>query len=482
MFAIVLAVLLFSVVLIGVSNAGTNWVIQTVDSIGIVGNGSSLALDSFNNPHITYYDSTNDDLKYASWTGSSWVIQTVDSTGDVGVDSSLALDSSDNPHISYHDFTNWDLKYARGQNYPPTGSIEINNGDAYSNSTNVTLDLTHSADYATVSEVRYSNDGTFDTEPWDTPAGSKAWILTSGDGEKTVYFQIRDSEGLLSSTYFDSIILDTTAPVCSVLINNDDAYATSNSVMLQLTYNDATSGVYLVRYANHDENWGDWEAPSPTKAWTLPLGDGVKFVNYQVMDNVGNISPQPGDEITLDTTAPAGSVSINSGDASTSSTSATLSLTYSDATSGVSQVRYSNDGAWDTEVWESPAATKAWTLTSGDGEKTVYYQIKDNAGLLSSTYSDTITLETPSPTPTPSPSPTPDSTSTQTPAPTPPTQSPTPTQAETPTPSPQPTSATSTPSPTESGSDLTTIVIGVVAVVAIIAVSTVYILTKRTNK
>ena len=278
--------------------------------------------------------------------------------------------------------------------------------------------------------------------------------------------------------------MDTTAPVCSVLINNDDAYATSNSVMLQLTYNDATSGVYQVRYANHDENWGDWEAPSPTKAWTLHSGDGVKFVNYQVMDNAGHISPQLGDDITLDTTAPAGSVSINSGDTSTSSTSATLSLTYSDATSGVSQVRYSNDDAWDTEVWESPAATKEWTLTSEDGEKTVHYQIKDNAGLLSSTYSDTITLETPSP--NPSPTPTPTSTSTQTPAPTTPpqAQSPTPTatQAGAPTPSPQPTSATSTPQPTESGSDLTTIVIGVVAVVAIIAASTVYVLTKRTNK
>ena len=132
---------------------------------------------------------------------------------------------------------------------------------------------------------------------------------------------------------------------------------------------------------------------------------------------------------------------------STSSASATLSLTYSDATSGVSQVRYSNDGAWDTEVWESPAATKAWTLMSGDGEKTVYYQIKDNAGMLSSTYSDTITLETASPTPTPTPSPTPTSTSTQPPAPTPTlqAQSPTPTatQAGTPTPSPQPTSTTS---------------------------------------
>jgi hypothetical protein len=135
--------------------------------------------------------------------------------------------------------------------------------------------------------------------------------------------------------------------------------------------------------------------------------------------------------IKLDKAAPSGSIVINNGDASTTSTSVTLTLTYSDATSGVYQVRYSNDGSsWSS--WESASATKAWTLTSGDGTKTVYYQIRD-AGLLSSTYSDTISLQSPSPTPTPSPSPTqsPEPTPTPTPSPTP-SPSPTPPPDETP--------------------------------------------------
>ena len=41
-----------------------------------------------------------------------WHIETVDSTGDVGWHTSLALNSKDNPHISYWDGTNSDLKYA----------------------------------------------------------------------------------------------------------------------------------------------------------------------------------------------------------------------------------------------------------------------------------------------------------------------------------------------------------------------------------
>ena len=73
---------------------------------------SSIALDSVNNPHISYFDLTNVDLKYAVRNGSSWDIETVDSVGAVGGFNSLVLDSANNPHISYLDYTNNVLKYA----------------------------------------------------------------------------------------------------------------------------------------------------------------------------------------------------------------------------------------------------------------------------------------------------------------------------------------------------------------------------------
>ena len=54
----------------------------------------------------------------------------------------------------------------------------------------------------------------------------------------------------------------------------------------------------------------------------------------------------------------------------------------------------------DTELF---ATTKSWTLTSGEGEKTVWVKFKCSDGSWTSPVSDTIVLETTGPTPTPSP-------------------------------------------------------------------------------
>jgi hypothetical protein len=94
------------------SGRGGTWTIETVDATGLVGYWSSLALDAQDNPRISYLDLTNSDLKYASKSGGAWTIETVDATGIVGDCSSLALDAQGNPRISYYDDTNGDLKYA----------------------------------------------------------------------------------------------------------------------------------------------------------------------------------------------------------------------------------------------------------------------------------------------------------------------------------------------------------------------------------
>ena len=88
-------------------------------------------------------------------------------------------------------------------------------------------------------------------------------------------------------------------------------------------------------------------------------------------------------DIKLDKTMPEGSIQINNGSTSTQSTLVTLNITTADLFSGIHKIRFSNDDVWDTEQWETPTSSKNWLLTDGNGVKTVYFQIQDNAGLLS---------------------------------------------------------------------------------------------------
>ncbi|MBE3097645.1 MAG: PEP-CTERM sorting domain-containing protein [Planctomycetes bacterium] len=95
------------------------WTVQLVDDTGDVGYDASLAIDSHGSPHIAYFaGDPMGDLRLASldgsiWSGSIWSIETVDSSGVVGLFTSIALDPmTGEPRISYYDSTNGDLKFA----------------------------------------------------------------------------------------------------------------------------------------------------------------------------------------------------------------------------------------------------------------------------------------------------------------------------------------------------------------------------------
>lgn len=96
---------------------GGNWDIEIVDSNGDVGSHCSLALDSQNYPHISYYNGTKlYGLMYAYWDGktSEWITQKIDPGHKVGLETSICIDSNDNPRISFFDhfYGNQSLRYA----------------------------------------------------------------------------------------------------------------------------------------------------------------------------------------------------------------------------------------------------------------------------------------------------------------------------------------------------------------------------------
>ena len=92
-------------------------IITALDTLGNVGQHTSIAVGADGVPIIAYYDVTNGDLKVAKCKnptcGSGSTITALDTAGDVGQYTSIAIAPDGLPVISYYDLTNGDLKVAK---------------------------------------------------------------------------------------------------------------------------------------------------------------------------------------------------------------------------------------------------------------------------------------------------------------------------------------------------------------------------------
>ena len=105
------------------------------------------------------------------------------------------------------------------------------------NSTAVTLTLTATDAVTSVTQMRFSNNGTsFSTA--EAFASTKTWTLSNGAGTKTVYVQFKDAAGNWSTAVTDTIVLDTTAPTIS---GRTATNITGTSAQITWTTNEAAT-------------------------------------------------------------------------------------------------------------------------------------------------------------------------------------------------------------------------------------------------
>ncbi len=182
---------------------------------------------------------------------------------------------------------------------------------------------------------------------------------------------------------------DVYPPVTS---DNYDGLWHTTDLAITLTATDDYSGVNETFYRINN---GQTKNVSIDGEPLIVTENATNILEYWSVDNAGheeNHHVLTG--IKLDKTIPTGSIIINNGSFYSNSTSVTLNLSATDTISGIYGMRFSNDDVWDSELWESFSPTKSWTLTSGDETKIVYFQVKDYAGLVSSTYPSSILLDT----------------------------------------------------------------------------------------
>jgi len=255
----------------------------------------------------------------------------------------------------------------------------IENGASVTKNQNVTLTISANA----VDTMSFSNDGITYSTPEAYSATKTGWSLTAGDGLKTVYVKVSNAaQNVVYNAVSSQITLDTVAPVTSPS-NLAGNYTGALSVIL--TANESSVIKYSV------------DGTDPTTSGTavvyttaIPI-DNTTTLKYFATDMANNVETvKTGVYTILPAYFVVNEFKINGGAAETASTTVTLSISASDA-SGITKMRFSNDGI-TYSADENYATTKTWTLSSGDGLKTVYVKFTAGAGLINTPATAQITL------------------------------------------------------------------------------------------
>jgi len=150
------------------------------------------------------------------------------------------------------------------------------------------------------------------------------------------------------------------------------------------------TGASEMRLRDASGAWSDWVTYSASAPLQLSEGEGLKSIEAEYRDAAG-LTLALSETITVDTLAPAGTMSIDDG-----ATYATVAgVTIGSDVTGATEMRVRElDGVWSD--WAPYDASLAFALSSGDGLKTVEAEYR-SAGGNTASLSDTILLDTTDP-------------------------------------------------------------------------------------
>ncbi len=193
----------------------------------------------------------------------------------------------------------WALGYERGvpgywetiaATFPAPKILSVKVSPNPTDSRSVTVKTTWDAGAHRVTKMRLSNNGTTWSD-WRTAAASTPWKVSSTNGTRHVYVQIRDSALARSAVGSGKTVLDTVAPTVTSLTLVRQG--TKHRWKISYQASDATSGVagYRVRYRVGSGTWHTLQSftTSTTAYLKIPRRYAVTF-SVRARDIAGNWS------------------------------------------------------------------------------------------------------------------------------------------------------------------------------------------------
>jgi len=230
--------------------------------------------------------------------------------------------------------------------------------------------------------------------PFDDPAGFEYWSSTTDLSSPADAWTVSIFDGSLSSAVKAQGVLPAwpvrgpdMTPSITTASPNPGIYNGSVSVVL------ASSETETKIYYTTDGSPVSTASPVYSAPIILkPSATTTYNVQFFSVDSLGNIEEVKSSAYTIHVNDLIASMMINAGVQQTSTPDVTLTLV-ANSSAGVSFMQFSNDGV-KFSAPEKFASSKSWTLSSGDGLKTVHVKFTDGLGTVFAPVSATITLNT----------------------------------------------------------------------------------------
>ena len=298
-------------------NLNAVWQGTDVSSIYFASNTVIIDLTGPTAPNVSVTTPTNDTTPYWSWSsggsgdatgvyqyridGGAWSVETTATylyTPTALAEGPHTLDVQEKDTAG--NWSNTGSNTVTVDVTPPTlNSVIVNSGASYTNNSTfaVFVDAVSEGGLQ-MSLYRLYIDGTSSWSPWVAFSANPTPNITTGDGPKTIYVKLKDEAGNVCAYKYDSITLDTVAPVISSFSINNNALVTGTTgITLNSSVSDATSYVQYMKMANGSDGFSGNYTYSSSRSWSLSWGYGTKKVRVIYTDAAGNSTAETYDSI-----------------------------------------------------------------------------------------------------------------------------------------------------------------------------------------
>ena len=383
------------------TNSSGAWITYAVDDINTSYNyyandtgWDSITVDSNGKVHISYYDSTNGYLKYATSAQSSWSTGILDMRGNVGQYSAVSADSSGKTYISYYDATNGILKYATDSSGAWTANTVNNvpNVGQYSSSTlNTNKNANISFYDATNKVLKYATNsaGSWATTTVDSSADVGKYSSMTTDSLGKIYVSYYDAtngdlkyatnaagvwttsivgDGLGDYGYYTSIAVDS----------NKKAYISYADAYGKLKFVTNSSGTWAISTIDtgtttnaNQYQYTSLRLDSSNNAYLCYYDSTNHDLKYAAGTNSGGVISWA--TVTIDSVGDVGSYCSLALDSNKK-----VHISYYDATSGGLKYATNASGSWLLYKLDSGAGVGQYTSIAVDGSNRLHISYYDS--------------------------------------------------------------------------------------------------------